>query len=71
MRSPTAGLVPIYEEHEARLERGIEVRAWMEMDETEKALIIAARRTHIAIRNLQAEAEIAYSEQEIRRKSKR
>jgi len=65
------GIVPIYEEHEARLERGIGVDAWMEMDEREKALIIAARRTRIAIANLQAEAEIEQSNREMKRKSRR
>jgi len=71
LRSPAYGLVPIYEEHEARLERGIGVQAWMDMDETEKALIVAARRIRIAIANLQAEAEIKRSEQEAKRRSKR
>jgi len=71
LRSPSAGLVPIYEEHETRLERGIDIQTWMEMEETEKALIVAARRIRIALANLQAEAEIAYSEREIRKHSRK
>lgn len=71
LRSAAAGLVPIYEEHAARLESGISVADWMEMDETEKALVVAARRIQIATKNLQAEAEIQHSEREIKRKSRR
>ena len=51
-------LVPVYEEHSARIERGISVAGWMEMDETEKALIIARRRIAIQMQNLQTDAEI-------------
>ena len=68
LRSPADGIVPIYEEHEARLERNIGIEAWMEMDEREKAIIVAARRIRIAISNLQSEAEIKQSEREARRK---
>lgn len=50
--------VPPHEEHEARLERGIRLAEWAEMDLFEKALIIANRRIRIAIQNLQADAEI-------------
>lgn len=52
------GVVPFYEEHEARLERGIGLSAWAEMDPLEKALVIAMRRSRIAQQNLQADAEI-------------
>lgn len=59
--------MPIYEEHEARLERNISLEAWMKMQEMEKALIVAARRIQIASKNLQAEAEIAHSEREAKK----
>lgn len=61
------GVVPIYEEHLARLERGLDLKSWSDMPETEKALIVAVRRITIAIANLQGEAEIQDSE----RRSKR
>ena len=62
------GMVPVFEEHSARLERGISVRAWMEMDETEKALILARRRISIQMQNLQTEAELAKAKREAKKK---
>ena len=61
-------MIPLYEEHAARLERGIGLQAWGEMEEMEKALIVAARRIRIAIRNLQEEAQIKESERHMKRK---
>lgn len=58
LRSLAPGMVPLYEEHTARLEAGLRLNDWQEMDEIEKALIIAARRIRIALENLQAEAQI-------------
>jgi hypothetical protein len=57
-------LVPIFEEHTARLERGVSVEEWSEKPETEKALIIAQRRIAIQMKNLQTEAEIRKAKQE-------
>lgn len=51
-------LVPVYEEHAARIEAGFSITDWTETDETEKALIIAKRRISIQMRNLQTDAEI-------------
>lgn len=68
LRALGKGLVPVFEEHEARLERGYSLEEWSAMAEMEKALVIAARRTHIAIQNLQTEAEIKKAEQEAKRK---
>lgn len=70
LRAPARGLVPIYEEHETRLERGINIQDWMRISETEKALMVAVRRTHQAISNLQAEAEIRHTEREARKRRK-
>ena len=70
LRSYSRETVPIYEEHEARLERNIGLAAWMEMDTIEKALIVAARRIRIAMRNLQSEAEIKQAERESRKHRK-
>jgi len=68
LRSLAQGLVPLYEEHTTRLERGISIEDWGKMDSTEKALVIAARRITIAMKNLQSEAEIRHMEQNTRRK---
>jgi hypothetical protein len=62
------GLVPIHEEHEARLERGISLAAWSDMDMFEKALLIANRRIRNMISNLQAEAEIRKAKRDAKRK---
>lgn len=59
-----AEMVPIQEEHEARLERGIGLAEWSSMDLFEKALVIAVRRNRIAMQNIQTEAEIAKSKRE-------
>ena len=58
----------LYEEHSARLERGIGLEAWGEMGEMEKALIVASRRTRIAIHNLQEEAQIEQSKRDAKRR---
>lgn len=68
VRSLANGIVPIYEEHEARLERGIGIDDWMRMDEREKALLIASRRIHLAIHNLQEEAQIRQAQREAKRR---
>mgnify|MGYP001184895256 CR=1 FL=1 len=53
-----AGLVPIYEEHRVRADRGIDIETWSRMNVDEKAIIIAISRVSNAIQNLQTEAEI-------------
>lgn len=61
LRSLAQELVPIQEEHEARLERGIFLERWDAMDIWEKALLIAVRRVRVAQANLQSEAEMRQS----------
>lgn len=68
LRAHSNGMVPLYEEHAARLERGIRLEEWGEMPEMEKALIVAARRIRIAIQNLQEEAQIKHSERMAKKK---
>ena len=58
LRAYNKNMVSIYEEHGARLERGISLDDWMAMDTLEKALIVAHRRIRVAIHNLQEEAQI-------------
>ena len=68
LRSYGAGMVPLYEEHTARLEHKIGLEEWSDMPEMERALIVASRRVRIAIHNLQEEAQIRQSEREAKRK---
>jgi len=68
LRSYGKGMIPIYEEHMTRLERGIGLDAWSEMEEMEKALIVASRRIRIAMHNLQEEAQIKKSERDSKRR---
>lgn len=58
MRTLGKGMVAVFEEHTARLERDICLEEWQAMDPFEKALIIAQRRIQIALENLQSEAQI-------------
>ena len=62
MASLAPGLIPIYEEQIARLERGIDLDTWSGMSVDEKAMLIAVRRTTLAMKNLQSEAEIKENE---------
>ena len=68
MRALGNGMVPIYEEHTARLERGLSIETWSGMSEMEKAMLIAQRRISIQVQNLQTEAEIRKSKQDAKRK---
>ena len=58
MVSLAPGLVPIYEEQVVRIERGINLDEWSNISADEKAMMVAVRRTGIAMQNLQSEAEI-------------
>lgn len=68
LKALTQDMVPLHEEHEARLERGITLSNWSGMDMYEKALLIANRRIRIQIKNLQAEAEIRDAKRKAKRK---
>lgn len=53
-----ADMVPLFEEHSARLERGYTIDQWYALDAMERAMVVAHRRIDIASKNLQADAEI-------------
>lgn len=55
------GMVPVFEEHSARLERNYRIEEWYAMDPLERAMIVAVRRIDIAAKNHQTEAEIQES----------
>lgn len=58
-RSLWKGQVPIFEEHQARLERGYSLEAWYALPYMERALVVAARRLDQASKGHQNDAEIA------------
>ena len=62
--TPISGIVSLYEEHTARLEHGIGLKTWSEMEVDEKAMIIALRRINNAVKNLQEEAAIAKTQKD-------
>jgi len=57
-RSLGREMVPIFEEHLARDEKGIRMKEWYAMEPMERAIIIAVRRITNAAKNHQTEAEI-------------
>ena len=57
-RSLGADMVPIFEEHMARDEKGIRMKDWYSLEPMERAIVIAVRRISNAAKNHQAEAEI-------------
>lgn len=67
MRAIGDDLVPLYEEHETRLEYGIGLEHWGTMDYMEKAMIVAVRRNRNAVKNLQSEAETKAAKRKARR----
>lgn len=64
-------VVPVHEEHEARLERGISLADWGRMETMEKALLIASRRIRMAVQNINTDAEINKMEQESKRSARK
>lgn len=51
-------LIPPFEEHAARLEMRFTQAEWDGMDYWDKVIIVAHRRTRLAMHNLQEEAQI-------------
>jgi len=50
------GMVPIFEEHAARLDRNMTLEQWGALDPMERALLVAQKRIDYAIRAVQEEA---------------
>lgn len=63
-----AGLVPLYEEHTARLESHYSLVEWQSLDVMERALVIAQRRIKISLENIQAEAQIQQAKRNSRKR---
>lgn len=62
------GMVPIFEEHSARVERNYKLTEWYELDPIERAMVVAMRRIDIAAKNLQMDAEIRHAKKNAQRK---
>ena len=62
LRSIGKGMVPLFEEHEIRIENKMSLEDWDKIPYMERAIIIAVSRTKRAITNLQSEAEIRDSD---------
>ena len=62
LRSIGNGMIPIFEEHTARIDSRLSLEEWDKLPYMERAMIIATHRVKNAISNLQQEAEIRESE---------
>lgn len=61
-------MVPLFEEHSARLERDYTLNEWYALDRMERALVVAQRRIDMASRNLQSDAEAREAKRNSRKK---
>lgn len=59
-------LVPPYQEHQARLWKSISMETWYDkMEPMERAFVVAMWRIGVAMKNLQAEAEIRHAKAKV------
>jgi len=58
LRSLGKGMIPVFEEHDVRIENKMNLTEWDELPYMERAMMVAVSRTRRAISNLQSEAEI-------------
>ena len=58
LRSLGPDMVPLFEEHSARLERGYTIEAWYNLERMERAIIIAQRRLDNLVKAHHNEAEM-------------
>lgn len=64
-------MVPLFEEHAARLERGISMKDWYALEPLERAMVVAIRRLDNSMKNLQAEAEIRKAKRDAKLNSRK
>lgn len=60
-------MVPLFDEHAARLSHEISMEEWYAMDRTERAVIVAVWRIGKSMESLQSEAEIAQANRSARK----
>lgn len=61
-------MVPVFEEATVRIEQRYTIEEWARLDPMEKAIMVAQKRIHNAIQNIQSEAEMRRMKQEQRKK---
>ena len=70
-RSLGPDMVPIFEEHSARLERGYTLTAWYALEPMERAIVIAQRRLENASKNLHNDAQTAHAKKNAGKNSRK
>ena len=58
LRSLGNGMVPVFEEHEVRVDNKMSLTEWDELPYMERVIIVAVSRIKKSMSNLQAEAEL-------------
>ena len=58
LRSLGNGMIPVFEEHDVRIENKMSLAEWDELPYMERVIVVATNRIKRSIGNLQAEAEI-------------
>jgi len=69
-RSLGEGMVPIFEEHSARVKRGYSLDAWYALDRMERAMVIAEIRIDGAMKNHYSEAEAKQARRDSKKRSR-
>lgn len=60
-------MVPLFDEHSARMASNKDMKEWYGMDRMERAMLVAVWRIDRSIKNHQAEAEIAQARRNAKR----
>jgi len=58
LRSLGNGMIPVFEEHEVRVDNKMSLTEWDELPYMERVIIVAVSRIKKSMSNLQAEAEL-------------
>ena len=70
-RSLGTDMVPIFEEHTARMERGYSIEAWYSLNPMERAIAVAQKRLENSMKNLQGEAEAKHAKKQSQKGSRK
>ena len=58
LRSLGKGMIPVFEEHDVRIDNKMSLTEWDKLPYMERVILVAMTRTRRAMSNLQSEAEI-------------
>jgi hypothetical protein len=70
-RKLDTGMVPIFEEHTVRMERGYSLEAWYSLNPMERAIVVAQKRLENSMKNLQSEAEAKHAKKQAQKGSRK